>query len=130
LNDAANGVVDLTNGAEIPDTVILPIEQYTLIASTPRSSTSDTTILDYFIQNNPFINSVEWANELKGAFTGGADGFIVYRKDPDAIEFEMPVTFEQLPVQERGLEYVVNCHSRIAGTIVRYPLSQRFAYGI
>lgn len=130
LNDAANGIVDLTNGAEQPDTVILPVAQYTHIASTPRSSTSDTTILDYFIQNNPFISSVEWANELKGAFTGGADGFIAYRRDPDAIEFEMPVSFEQLPVQERGLEYVVNCHSRIAGTIVRYPLSQRFAYGI
>ena len=130
LNDAANGIVDLTNGAEQPDTIVLPIAQYTLIASTPRSSTSDTTILEYFLTNNPFINSVEWANELKGAFTGATDGFIVYRRDPDAIEFEMPVSFEQLPVQERGLEYVVNCHSRIAGTIVRYPLSQCFRYGI
>lgn len=130
LNSAANGIVDLTNGAEVPDTIILPIEQYSHIASTPRSTSSDTTILQFFLQNNPYINSVEWANELKGAFAGGTDGFIVYRRDPDAIEFEMPVSFEQLPVQERNLEFVVPCHSRVAGTIVRYPLSMCFRRGI
>ncbi len=130
MNDAANAIVALTNGAEIPDTLVLPIEQYSDIASTARSDTSDTTILEYFLKNNPYIKSVEWANELAGAFPGGTDGFIVYRRDPDAMEFEMPVSFEQLPVQEKGLEYLVNCHSRVAGTIVRYPLSQSFKYGI
>jgi len=38
--------------------------------------------------------------------------------------------FEQLPVQERGLEYVVPCHSRIGGVIIYYPLSQVFKRGI
>lgn len=130
MNDAANGIVDLTNGAEIPDTIVLPIEQYSLIASTPAGTGTDTTILEYFLRNNPYINSVEWANELKGAFAGDTDGFIVYRRDPDAMEFEMPVSFEQLPVQERGLEFMVPTHSRIAGTVIRYPLSQAFRRGI
>lgn len=130
LNDAANGIVDLTNGAEIPDTVVLPIGQYSHIASTPAGTGTDTTILEYFLRNSPYINSVEWANELKGAFTGDTDGFIVYRRDPDAMEFEMPVSFEQLPVQERGLEFMVPTHSRIAGTVIRYPLSQAFRRGI
>lgn len=130
MNDAANGIVSLTNGAEIPDTLVLPIEQYSLAASTNAGTGTDTTILEYFLRNNPYINAVEWANELKGAFTGAADGFIVYRRDPDAMQFEMPVTFEQLPVQERGLEFLVPCHSRIAGTVIRYPLSQTFKYGI
>ena len=130
MNDAANSIVALTNGAEIPDTLVLPIEQYSFIASTPAGTGTDTTILEYFIRNNPYINTVTWANELKGAFAGDTDGFIVYRRDPDAMEFEMPVSFEQLPVQERGLEFIVPCHSRIAGTIIRYPLSQAFRRGI
>jgi len=130
LNDAVNGVVDLTNGAEQPNTVVLPIAQYTLISTTRADSGTDTTILDYFIQNSPFIDSVEWANELKGAFTGGADGFIVYDRNPDKMTLEMPQMFEQLPVQERGLEYVVPCHSRIGGVIIYYPLSQVFKSGI
>ena len=130
LNDKVNAIVDLTNGAEQPNTVVLPIAQYTLISTTRADSGTDTTILEYFIQNSPFITSVEWANELKGAFTGGADGFIVYDRNPDKMTLEMPQMFEQLPVQERGLEYLVPCHSRIGGVIIYYPLSQSFAYGI
>ena len=130
MNDAVNGIVDLTNGAESPNTIVMPIAQYTLIATTNAGTGTDTTILEYFLRNSPFIDSVEWANELKGAFTGDADGFIVYDRSPDKMTFEMPQDFEQLPVQERGLEFVIPCHSRVGGTIIYYPLSQRFAYGI
>ena len=131
LNDAANGIVDLTNGAEIPDTLVLPIKQYTQIATLNAGTGTDTTVLQYFLANSPFIKTVEWANELKGAFDSGTkDGFIMYRKDPDTMTLEMPQMFEQLPVQERGLEYVVPCHSRIGGVIVYYPLSQVQKYGI
>ena len=130
LNDAVNGVVDLTNGAEQPNTVAMPIKQYTQISTTPAGTGTDTTILEYFLRNSPFVDSVEWANELSGAFTGDTDGFIVYDRNPDKMTLEMPQMFEQLPVQERGLEFVVPCHSRIGGVIIYYPLSQKFSYGI
>jgi len=133
MNALANGIVSLTNGAEVPDTLVLPVEQYSLIASTPRSQTTDTTILQFFLANNPYISAVEWANELTAAqlaangvtsFTG--DVMMAYRRAPEVLTFEMPQTFEQLPVQERGLEYVVPCHSRVAGTLVYYPLAIAF----
>lgn len=133
LNALANSIVELTNGAEQPDTLVLPIAEYTYIASTRADSGTDTTILQYFLNNNPFITSVEWANELTEAqmaangvtrFTGSVAW--AYRRDPDALTIEMPQMFEQLPVQERGLEYVVPCHSRIAGVLVYYPLSMAF----
>lgn len=130
LNAAANGIVDLTNGVEQPDTIVLPIKQYTQIATTRADSGTDTTILQYFLQNSPFITRVEWANELSGVFPGSTDGFIAYRRSPDKITLEMPVMFEMLPVQERGLEYVIPCHSRIGGTLIYYPLSMVFKYGI
>lgn len=133
LNDLANTIVSSTNGAEQPDTIVLPVGQYTLIASTPRSTTSDTTILEYFLTNNPFISTVEWANEMDSAqlaangvvgFTG--DVAFAYRKSSDVLTLEMPQMFEQFPPQERGLEFVVPCHSRIAGVLVYYPLACRF----
>ena len=130
LNDAVNGVVDLTNGAEQPNTIVMPIKQYTQISTTPAGTGTDTTILEYFLRNSPFVDSVEWANELSGAFTGETDGFIAYDRNPDKMTLEMPQMFEQLPVQELGLEYVVPCHSRIGGTIIYYPLAQVFKYGI
>jgi len=130
LNEIANSIVADTNGAEVPDTLVMPIDQYSHIASTRVDSGTDTTILQFFLANNPYINNVEWANELSAAqlTANGVTGFtgdimIAYRRDPDAMTLEMPVMFEQLPVQERGLEYVVPCHSRIAGCLIYYPLS-------
>lgn len=140
LNTLVNGIVGLTNGAEKPDTVVMPIAQYTLLATTQFSAGTDTTILDYFLKNSPFVKTVEWANELKNAnrdaiMGAGNDPFvgdimIAYQKSSDKLTFEMPQPFEQLPAQERGLEFVVPCHSRVGGTLVYYPLSMSIGEGI
>jgi len=123
LNQVANTPFSVTLGVEMPDTMLLPLDQYTLISSTARSANSDTTILEYFLKNNPFIKSVDWLNELKGAGLGGSDAMMAYRKDPDALTLEIPQDFEQLPVQEKGLEFEIPCHSRIGGVLIYYPLS-------
>lgn len=136
LNQVTNSIVALTNGVEMPNTVLLPVAQYTLIASTPRSSVSDTTILEYFIQNNPFITTVDWVPELKGAGpipdggTEPSDIFIAYDKNPDKLTMEIPMPFTQYPPQERGLEFVVPCESRYGGIIIYYPLSLTIGEGI
>ena len=138
MNAIANQPVEETNGAEQPDTLLLPINRYTYIHSTPRSGDSDTTIADYFLRNNPYIDTIEWSNEiLESNRTANLDSdpfsgeiMIAYRRDPDAMTLEMPQMFEQLPVQERGLEFVVPCHSRIAGVLIYYPLSQAVGEGI
>lgn len=139
MNDLVNGIVERTNGAEQPDTLLLPIAKYTKIVSTRASDASDTTIAEYFLANNPFINAIEWSNEITAAerakHLGASDPFtgeimIAYRRSPDAMTLEMPQMFEQLPVQERGLEFVVPCHSRIGGVLVFYPCSQAIGEGI
>lgn len=130
LNEVTNSIVALTNGVETPNTVLLPVAQYTLIASTPRSSTSDTTILDYFIKNNPFIKNVDWVPELAGAGPSGVDIFIAYDKNPDKLTMEIPMPYTQYPPQERNLEFVIPCESRFGGVIVYYPLSLAIGEGI
>jgi hypothetical protein len=138
LNQVTNSIVALTKGVEMPNTVLLPVEQYTQIASTPRSSVSDTTILEYFIQNNPFITTVDWVPELAGAGPTQespdpavpSNVFIAYDKNPDKLTMEIPMPFTQYPPQERGLEFVVPCESRYGGIIVYYPLSLTIGEGI
>lgn len=137
MNNLVNGIVDLTNGVESPNTLVLPIKQYTQISSTARSTNSDTTILQYFLLNNPFITSVEWTNEFKGAGLGiegeiaaGNDIMLAYDRNPDKLSLEIPQDFEQFPAQERGLEFVISVHARIAGILVYYPLSLAIAEGI
>lgn len=131
LNALVNGVVERTNGVEFADTVLLPIEQYTYISSTPRSANSDTTILEYFMKSNPFITAVDHHYKLKNAGAGGTiDRMIAYRRDPDVLTLEIPQDFEQFPPQEEGMEWVIYCHERIGGTIVYYPLACAFADGL
>lgn len=130
MNTTVNGIVSLTLGCEIPTTLLLPLAQYNAISSTARSALSDTTILEYFLDNNPFIKEVDWVVELKGAGAGATDLMVAYKRDPDALTLEIPQEYEQLPVQEQGLEFLIPCHGRIGGTIMYYPLSASFAYGI
>lgn len=130
MNGAVNAMIDLTKGVEVPNTILLPIKQYTQISTTARSTTSDTTILEFFLKNNPSIKSVEWVNELKGAGTSGTDIMVVYNRSPEKLTLELPQAFEQFPPQERGLEFVVPCHSRCGGVIIYYPLSISISEGI
>jgi hypothetical protein len=133
LRDMNKLVLDMledTHGIERPDTMLLPDEQYGLIATTPRSSTSDTTILGFFLKTNPDIKAVIPASELKGAGPSGVDVALVYKRSPDKLTLEIPQDYEQLPPQEKGLEFVVNCHGRNGGVIVYYPLSISIGEGI
>jgi hypothetical protein len=137
LNAIVNGIVTRTKKAERPNTLVLPIDQYTLISSTVFGTASDTTILEMFLKNSPYITEVTSAHEVSAEelalngvtdFTG--DIMIAYDRNPDKFTFEMPQFFEQLNVQERGLEFIVPCHSRVAGVIMYYPLSQGISEGI
>ncbi len=113
----------------------MPISRYQLIANTQMSPGSDTTIMQFFVRNNPSI-TIEWANELKGAFTSedgstpNLDGFIVYTRSPDKFWQEIPQAFEMFPPQFNNLAYKVPCHSKHGGTIIAYPGSQTFRVGI
>lgn len=132
MNELVNGIVDLTNGVEMPNTLLMPIKQYTLISTRARSATSDTTIMEFFLRNNPMITSIEWVNELKGAsqLTPGQDIMVAYDRNPDKLTFEVPQMYEQFAAQERGLEFVVPAHARVSSVLVYYPLAVAIGEGI
>ena len=127
LNSMATTIHAVSKGVEAPDTLLIPLTQYNLIFTTARSDQSDMTIGEYFLRNSPHINNIEWLNELEGAGSGDTDLMVAYKRDPDKVTFEIPQDFEQFPVQERGLEFVVPVHSRNGGVIIYYPLSVAIA---
>lgn len=130
MNELANSIFSITNGIEAPDTLIMPIDQYTLISSTPRSQNSDTTILEYFLQNNPFVTNVDWVYELKGAGPNDEDIMVAYHNNPDKFTLEIPMPYTQYAPQERNLMFEINCESRFGGVIIYYPLSIAIGEGI
>ncbi len=131
---ACSTIRSQSKGVHQSDTCLLPSTQYDLIAGTPRSATSDITILEFIMkEKNSFgISAVEpMYTELTNAFTGGTeDGAVFYEKNRENFELRIPMELQVYPMQERGLELLVPGESRIGGVVVRYPLAFLFFTGI
>lgn len=130
MNLVSNTVVSTSLGVEIPDTLLLPLSQYNYVASTARSANSDTTILNYFLQNNPYIKEVEWVNELATAGASSTARLFAYRRSPEVLTMEVPSDFEQLELEVHNLVYKVPCIERFGGVLIYYPLALAYGDGI
>lgn len=130
MNLIVNQIVVQSNEVEMPDTLLLPLAQYTLIASTPRSANSDTTILNYFLMNNPYIRQVVPVPKLDGAGVNGVDIMVAYERNDNKLEMTIPLPFTQYAPQERNLEFVIPCESRFGGVSIYYPYSLIIGEGI
>jgi len=131
-----NKIIELTNGVEAADTVLLPQLQYAHIAVTPRETGTDTTILEFCRRVFPGV-TFAGVNELKdvnphprtGALSN-VNCMLAYRRSPDHLQVETPVIFEQFPAQERNLAYMIPTHSRQAGFNIYYPISLHLVDGL
>lgn len=130
LNDFTNSVVEQTNGVEIPDNLAMPLVSYNKIKNLAFGDNADRTVLKYFLENNEYIKSVQWVNELATAGAGSTKRMMTYKKDPDKVTLEIPQDFEQFEPELTGLRYEVACHMRLGGVIFYKPLSAAYADGI
>lgn len=131
MNCIVEKIISETNDVEHPDTLIVPPSQYALIASTPRSTNSDTSILKYFLDNSPYIKNVgKWARLNSAGGSMNTTRAMAYRRDADAIEFHIPEEFTMLPVQEENLAFKVPCYAHTGGVVVYYPKSICYADGL
>lgn len=132
IGTLTTGVRDTTNGTHEANTLILPITQYNILANRARTSQSDTTILKFIRDpdNGYGLDRVEWVSDLKGAGTGGSDLAMVYERDPEVLEYRIPMEMITHPPQMRNLEFVVPVEAENGGIVVRYPLALRSMYDI
>lgn len=114
---------DVSNGVEHGTTILLPELQYGQISTTPRSTTSDTTILEFVLKTNPWIQEVIPTYELSGAGAGSTDTVMLYNRSPEKLTLEIPQDVEFLPTQEKGFMFEIPVHARTAGVIIYYPKS-------
>ena len=62
-------------------------------------------------------------HELNAAGDAGGDLVIADRQDDLVMAHVTSVLFQQEPVQQKNLEYVVNCTAKTAGVTSTYPLA-------
>ena len=136
INNAIVGAWSTSQQVELHDTVLLPVAQFGLIASTPRSANTDTTILSYLQQNNLYTSTtgrpltIRTLRQLTGAGAGGTNRMITYRRDPQVLKFHMPMPHQFFPPQQRMLEFVIPGMLRLGGLDVRLPKGISYNDGI
>jgi hypothetical protein len=126
LNEAPTRLVQNSNMKEMPNTMLVPYNVYRIISTTPRSTTSDTTVMEFFLRTNPMISSIEPINELEAGKSGGVlskDRIVVYDRSPDKLQLHIPQQLEFLPPVRQALEFSVAAHARIGGLALYYPKS-------
>jgi hypothetical protein len=126
LNEAPTRIVQNSNMKEAPNTMLVPYDVYRVISTTPRSTTSDTTVMEFFLRTNPMIRSIEPINELEAAKSGSKlskDRIICYDRSPEKLQLHVPRTLEFLPPVRQNLEFTVAAHARIGGVALYYPKS-------
>ncbi len=124
------GIVSDTEGVEAPNTLLVPDSQYAVMATKPRSTTSDTTVLQFILANFPGLTAVMPWYRLKEAGATSKDRAVLYNRSPEYLQQEIPNEFEQLPVFQRGSNFEVECLIATAGTQFYYPLSARYMDGV
>ncbi len=136
VNNALVGAWSASNQVELHDTVLLPVAQFGTIAATPRSATSDTTIITYLQQNNVYTSTtgqpltIRTVRQLAGAGAGGTNRMITYRRDPQVLKFHMPMPHQFFPPQQRMLEFIIPGMMRLGGLDVRLPRGMSYNDGI
>lgn len=125
VSTARQRIVSNSLGVERGNTIILPDEQYELIANLPRSTLSDTTVLEFLMRSRD-IQAIEPWYRLVGAGAGSTDRMIIYDRSPDKVTQDITQEFTQLPTQEVGFEFVVHAFAQTAGTAIYYPLSMDY----
>lgn len=130
ISNAYKRIKAATQGIESPDTLLLDDESHALIATTPRSDNSDTTILEFVRRTFPGLTAIEPWYRLAEAGVGDVKRMVIYARSPNILTQDIPSEFEQLPVQENGLEFEVSCVARTAGTALYYPKAIDYTDGL
>ena len=130
LNGIAKAAHIATKSADMSTKMLLPLDSYEHISTKPRSSTSDTTVLEFFLGTSRFIKSVDpwYACDAAGAL--GAKRAVAYRPEVDAVFYKMPREFQMLPAEARGLRFVIDCIGEYGGVHARKPKTITYADGI
>lgn len=127
IAEVFNSVKSNSTEVEQPNRLLLASNVYNALSYRLRTNT-DSNALDLLAKSLGISReSIISVHELNGAGSGGGDVVIADRKDPLVMAYVMPVLFQQLPVERRNLQWIVNCMGRSGGMISTYPLGMCIA---
>lgn len=138
VSDTRNALLQaslMVGGDEMPAfdrfLLLLPSDSYAYIAQTPRSTTSDKTILRWALDQNPWLESIEEWNLCNTAGASNARrAFLMPAREPMAIGCIVPEEWSQEQWQYAGHNVIVPASGSCGGTVIKYPVACRYMDGI
>lgn len=137
MNSALLNVFNGTNTVEIANILLLPYSKFFKLATTAFSAGSDTTVLNWFLENNVYTAQTGQRltiRGLRGLDTAGVSAktrMIAYRNDPQVLKLHMPVPHRFLPVWQSGpLRWDIPGVMRLGGLDIRLPKAVAYVDGV
>lgn len=131
ITEAYFAIISATKGVDSdrPNLLVLSPARYSVLATTLLKAGTAETILEAIRKNMPELR-VEMESALDGAFTGGAEGFLMGNNRPEVIRLVAPIVVEQRAprVLTMGAEYSVR--GKNGGAEILYPKGFVKRYGI
>ena len=136
INSLITNVYTGSKAIEMANTVLVPIEQFSVLSSKMIPNTV-VSVLEYVRANNTYTATtgsplmVRGLLELDGAGASSADRAIAYSRDPSVLRLHLPMPHRFLPANNiNGLKFSVPGIFRTAGLEVLYPKAMRYMDGI
>lgn len=117
INQALTGTNSATNALEYADTILLPIEAFNLIASTPLNALGADTILTWLLKTNVYtlatgrpltVRGVPFLRAASTQTVVGGGRLVAYKNDESYVKLNLPMPHQFLPVYQDGpLNYTV-----------------------
>jgi hypothetical protein len=131
LNFVITSMMNATNEIFMGDTLLMSIAAYRLIATKllNTGNASNITVLQAFQAQNPGISIESWTKLALANAAGNNGRMVFYKKDPEVLEFEVGVDFEQFGPEVRAMTYTTVCRARWAGVQIQYPSAVSYIDG-
>lgn len=126
-------VISQSRDQHAVEDLILPTVYEGRLRTVKADTTSDLSVAAYFFGGLGFPGTSRMLKRLHrwialddatGTDVGVADPpmGIAYSKDPRVLRWPVPIMYEELPVQIRGFEYLVNARALCGGVDFRRPM--------
>jgi hypothetical protein len=139
VNQALSGIYSTTKTVEMADTLLLPIDAMTSIATKRMdASGSPQSVLEWLSRYNVYTQqtgqqlTIRAVRQLENAGVGGDKGrMVVYRRDPQVVKMHIPMPHRFLDAwQTSSIGFDVPGIFRIGGVEIRRPGAFRYVDGI
>lgn len=136
INNAIIGIGTDTLWTAMADTVLMPFEKFSPLAST-RLGDTGSTIFEFLQKSNVYTAMTNKPLNIRGvrglstAGVGSTGRMITYRKSPDVLKLHIPMPHRFLPAWQAGpLRVEVPGVFRLGGLDIRRPKEVRYTDGI